>query len=57
MRFDARRRDLLLALVDAANERAKDAGVPGNVTPSSLVAMWIRERIDEEAKRVLKRSK
>jgi hypothetical protein len=48
MRFDARKRDALLMLVDAAIERAREAGVPDAVTPSSLVALWIRERIELE---------
>jgi hypothetical protein len=48
LRFNDHRREQLLRLVDAANERARAAGIPANVTPSGLVTMWIYERLDAE---------
>jgi hypothetical protein len=44
----------LTTLVAAANERARAAGVPSNVTPSGLVTMWILERLDAEMAKIAK---
>ena len=49
LRFNEHRKEQILRAVDAANERARGAGVPANITPSSLVTLWICERLDEEA--------
>ena len=48
LRLNDHRRDQLLRLVDAANERARAAGIPATVSPSGLVTLWISERLDEE---------
>jgi hypothetical protein len=48
LRLNDHRRDQLLRLVEAANERAKEAGIPSTVTPSGLVTLWIQERLDAE---------
>jgi hypothetical protein len=48
LRLSDERRDQLLRLVEAANERARAAGIPGTVTASSLVTFWIVDRIDAE---------
>jgi hypothetical protein len=55
LRLNGLRRDQLLRLVEAANERAKAAGVPATVTASSLVTMWIVERIEAETARLSKK--
>jgi hypothetical protein len=55
LRLNDHRREQLLALVDAANERAKAAAVPAHVTPSSLVAMWIGERLDLETAKLARK--
>jgi hypothetical protein len=55
MRFNEHRRDQLLRLVEAANERARANGIPANVTPSGLVTLWIHERLDTETAKLAKR--
>jgi hypothetical protein len=55
LRLNDHRRDQLLRLVEMANDRAREASVPANVTPSSLVAMWIFERLDEETAKLGKK--
>jgi hypothetical protein len=45
----------LLAIVEAANERVRGVGAPATVTASSLVTLWICERIDEEAAKLGKK--
>jgi hypothetical protein len=55
LRFSERRRDQLLRCVQAANERARAAGIPSNVTPSGLVTMWISERLDAETAKLAKK--
>jgi hypothetical protein len=55
LRLSDERRDALLKLVDAANERARGAGIPATVTASSLVQLWIGERIDAETAKLAKR--
>ncbi len=48
LRFNEHRKQQILRAVEAANERAKSAGLPANITASGLVAMWIGERLDLE---------
>jgi hypothetical protein len=48
LRLNEHRRDQLVHLVELANGRAKAAGIPANVSPSSLVTLWIQERLDLE---------
>jgi hypothetical protein len=48
LRFTARRAAELRRIVDAANQLARDAGIPAVVTPSGLAQMWINERLAEE---------
>jgi hypothetical protein len=55
LRLSDPRRDQLLRLVEAANERAKGAGIPATVTASSLVVLWIQERLDVETAKLGKR--
>jgi hypothetical protein len=54
LRLDETRRAQLLALVGDANERARAAGLPDNITPSGLISHWIRERLDLETERLAK---
>lgn len=49
LRFDTKRGDLMLKLVELANERAVEHGIPATVTPSSLAYLWISERLEVEA--------
>ena len=55
LRLADARRDQLLRLVEAANERAKGAGIPATVTASSLVVMWIQERLDVETAKLARK--
>lgn len=55
LRFDESRRAQLYACVDAANERARAAGLPATITPSGLAAHWIRERLDLETAKLAKK--
>ncbi|HEY1695830.1 MAG TPA: hypothetical protein VGG39_26865 [Polyangiaceae bacterium] len=48
LRFNAHREEQVRRCVDAANERARAAGLPANITASGLVALWIGERLDLE---------
>ena len=48
LRLNDLRRDQLLRLVEEANDRARAAGIPANVSASSLVSLWIVERIEAE---------
>lgn len=48
LRLSDERAAKLKVLVERANERAREAGVPAHVTPSSLVSLWIAERIELE---------
>jgi hypothetical protein len=48
LRFNDQRKAQILRAVEEANERARTAGVPANITASGLIAMWICERLDEE---------
>jgi hypothetical protein len=57
LRLNDHREAQLLRLVEAANERARAAGVPSNVTPSGLVTMWICERLDAETAKLGKGKK
>lgn len=55
LRFNEHRQEQLLRLVEAANARARGAGIPANVTPSGLVTMWIAERLDLETQKLGKK--
>jgi hypothetical protein len=55
LRLNEHRRSQLTALVEAANERARGASLPANVTPSGLVTFWIMERLDAETAKLGKR--
>jgi len=55
LRFNEHREAQLTRLVDAANERARAAGIPANVTASGLVSMWICERLDAETAKLGKK--
>ena len=55
LRLSEVRKEQLLALVEAANDRARAAGIPAAVTPSALVTHWIIERIDEETAKASRR--
>lgn len=57
LRFPDRMRDDLFACVDAANERARTQGLPANVTASSLVRVWIEQRLAEELARLGKKKR
>ncbi len=48
MRFNDLRETQVMRLVSEANERARKADVPVNVTASSLIHAWIIEKIEEE---------
>ena len=55
LRFNEVRKQQLLACVEAANARAKAAGIPANVSPSSLTTLWIQERLDAETAKMAKK--
>jgi len=55
LRFDQKRGEQMLRLVEAANARAREHGIPANVTPSSLAYLWISERIAEEIQKLDRR--
>jgi len=55
LRIDDERWSQLERLVVAANARSVAAGVPPAVTASSLVGLWIRERVDLEAAKLARR--
>ena len=57
LRLSDQARDKLLRLVELANERSRAAGIPPAVTPSSLVGLWIGQRIDEEWSKVARSKK
>lgn len=48
LRLAGERGEQIKKLVALANERARAAGIPANVSASSLVTMWITERIGQE---------
>jgi hypothetical protein len=54
LRLNDHRRDQLLALVEDRNRRAVAAGIPPAVSASSLVALWIGERLDLETSKLTK---
>ncbi len=52
LRFDDSDRDKLLAVVDNANRLSVESGLPPIFTPSALATLWIRQRLDQEFKKV-----
>jgi hypothetical protein len=55
LRLADERRDQLLRIVTAANERARAAVLPATVTASQLVTLWIVERLDVETAKLAKK--
>lgn len=55
LRLNDLRRDQLLALVDDANARARTAGIPAQVTASSLAVHYLVERLDLETARLARK--
>ena len=51
LRLSDARRDQVMRLVEEAQERARAARVPQNITPSSLIHSWIIECIEREIAR------
>lgn len=57
MRIDKERAAKLDDLVEDANRRAREHGIAATVTKSSLVLMWIGERIEAEHPKLEPRKK
>jgi hypothetical protein len=47
IRLQPRERGWLECLVENANAKAREAGLPDEITSASLIRMWIRERARE----------
>lgn len=47
VRLSREYQDLLDQLVDEANTTAMEAGLPATITSSTLIKMWVQQRLDQ----------